>query len=239
MKATTNHDFVLVSQLSCSGEQLAPEVKKRIKERGQLVIPDLIAILEDEALALEGAPGDGWAPIHAATMLGELNAIEAAEPMLRVLSRCDAMEVLYSKVIFVLQSFGPPILEVVLAEYEQMESEDSAYALVDVLAGLGIRDDRIFSILLRTLRLDTAFGAGSLAAYGDPAAIPHLSGALSNCTFDKSGAAFANDDIIDIVAAIEDLGGKLNRKQTQLLKHVHNASALWRKRQFGAARPMT
>src|SRR5918996_4833838 len=111
----TNPTREIVAQLVSAGESLSESVAGAIVRRGDEVIPFLIEILEDEALAQEDAPGGGHAPIHAATILRDLNAPAAIEPMLRVLARCDSMDILYSVVIGALTSLGPPVLEPALA----------------------------------------------------------------------------------------------------------------------------
>jgi hypothetical protein len=54
---------------------------------------ELIAILENETLAMRDAPGRGYVPIHAVELLSALSAVESAESMLQVLSRCDFMDI--------------------------------------------------------------------------------------------------------------------------------------------------
>jgi hypothetical protein len=99
----------------------------------------LVEILEDHALARSDAPGGGYAPIHAARVLRNLEAIE---PMLRVLARCDAMDILYSALTEVLESFGPPVVERALAVRAAVESEDERSAIAKVLSRAGVRDHR-------------------------------------------------------------------------------------------------
>ena len=77
----------LVRLLIDAGEELPPRLHERILTLGPAVIPPLVAMLEDDALSMEEAPGEGWAPIHAADLLGELRKTETVEPMLRRLAR--------------------------------------------------------------------------------------------------------------------------------------------------------
>lgn len=125
-------------------------------------IPALVEILEDDELAQSDAPGGGHVPIHAVTLLADLRATAAIEPMLRVLARCDAMEALYSPLVFALQSFGPLALEPALVSHAAARSKDQRMSAAEVLSGLHARDDRLFQILLRTLGEDVELGAGSL-----------------------------------------------------------------------------
>src|SRR5690348_11911046 len=77
----------LVRLLTQAGQQLPARLREKILGFGPSVIPPLVAILEDEALAAGDAPGEGWAPIHALDLLDELKAPEAIQAMLQVLTR--------------------------------------------------------------------------------------------------------------------------------------------------------
>ena len=168
----TKLNQALIDMLVSSGEQLTDSVSASIVDRGRDVIPDLIAIMIDDELAMSDAPGNGSVPIHAVSLLQRLNAVEAAEPMFQVLSRCDMMDVLYSTLISALESFGAPIIEIALNAYAIAEDSDQRCAIASVLAGIHIRDPRIFSILLHVLQEEVESGACDLGEYGDPAALP-------------------------------------------------------------------
>jgi len=221
--ARTDPNADAVAQLVSAGERLPEPVAEAILRRGREVIPVLVEILEDHALAQGDAPGGGYAPIHAARVLGDLEASEAIESMLRVLARCDAMDILYSTIIEVLESFGPPALEPALAVHAAAESEDQRSAIADVLSRIGVRDHRVLAVLLKMLKDDVELGAGSLAEYGDPAALPHLGAALDRCELDVRGGLLANQDIIELVAAIEELGGALSQDQERKVRAVEAA----------------
>jgi hypothetical protein len=221
--ARTDPNADVVAQLVSVGERLPGPVAEAILRRGREVVPLLIEVLEDHALAQGDAPGGGYAPIHAARVLRDLEASEAIEPMLRVLARCDAMDILYSTLTEVLESFGPPVLEPALAVHAAAKSEDQRSAIADVLSRIGVLDDRILAVLLRTLEDDVELGAGSLAEYGDPAALPHLGAALDGCELDVRGGLLANQDIIELVAAVEELGGALSEDQERKVRAVEAA----------------
>jgi hypothetical protein len=221
--ARANLDADLVAQLVGAGERLAESVGERILSRGRAVIPALVEILKDEGLARDDAPGGGYAPIHAARILGELEAGEAIEPMLRVLARCDPMDVLCSTLIHALESLGGRVLEPALAAHASAESKDQRDAIVSVLSGLEVRDDRILAILLKALEDDTELGAGLLAEYGDLAALPHLGAALDGCELDARGGLLVNQEVIELEAAIEELGGALTKEQKGKVRAVKAA----------------
>jgi hypothetical protein len=221
--ARTDLDADLVAQLVGAGERLAEPVTEQLRRRGRAVIPALIEILEDEDLAQEDARGGGYAPIHAASILGELKAGEAIEPMLRVLARSDPMDILYSTVIRSLVLLGASVLEPALAAHAAAASEDQRTAIAEVLSDLEIRDDRVFTVLLRMLDDDVELGAGLLAEYGDPSALPHLGAALDGFELDDRGGLFVNQEIVELEAAIEELGGALTESQKGKVRAVRAA----------------
>lgn len=63
-------------------------------------------------------------------------------------------------------------------------------------------------------------GAGLLAEYGDPAALPHLGAALDRAVLDDEAGLLGNQDLIELVAAIEDLGGTLSEGQEEKARAV-------------------
>lgn len=221
--ARTSDHADLVAQLVGAGERLAESVTERILRSGRAAIPALVHVLEDEALASSDAPGDGYAPIHAATILGQLEADEAIEPMFRVLARCDAMDILYSTLIHSLSSLGARVLEPALAAHASAGSDDQRAAIANVLSGLQVRDDRVLAILLRMLEGDVELGACLLAEYGDPAALPHLGAALDGCELDARGGLLVNQEVIELEAAIDELGGSLTEQQDRKLRDVKAA----------------
>src|SRR5215212_1283956 len=97
----------LVRLLTQAGQQLPARLKERILAFGPSVIPPLVAILKDETLAADDAPGEGWAPIHAVELLGELKAAEAIEPLLRVLVREEWGTYLHDGALQALPRLGP------------------------------------------------------------------------------------------------------------------------------------
>lgn len=217
-KTKPNQD--LIAKLAKAGERLTESARTSIIDRGSQVIPELIAILQDTRLAMCTAPGAGYLPIHATKLLVALKAVEAVEPMLNALLECDPLDLLYSELIHGLKSFGPPVLESVLSAYAVAKNEEQRGAIAEVLSGLQVNDPRIFSIFLQRLQENVELGACEFAEYGDPAALPHLSAALDKCKLAHRGGMFANQEIIELAAAIEELGGTLTERQARLLQHA-------------------
>jgi len=68
---------------------------------------------------------------------------------------------------------GSAALEPLLQLYPELKPEQQA-ELTFILAGLGVRDPRIYSLLMQVLAAEPGEGAFLLGIYGDPAAIPEL-----------------------------------------------------------------
>jgi len=207
----TDNARSLVRQLIDTGERLPKELRCDILHLGDAGVAALLEILEDEPLAQIDSPGKGWAPIHAAELLGDLRAATAVEPMLCALARTDPLDILHDRVLSSLPKIGAPVVEPALRAAVSADDEvlDS---VVSVLARVGLRDDRILDLLLAQLRRAPAF-ASDLAEYGDPRAIPSLLEALDAFELDESGNPFANHALIEIRCAIEELGGTLTAEQ--------------------------
>jgi len=201
----------IVRQLIDTGERLPKELRSTIFHLGDAGVTTLLDILEDETLAQIDSPGEGWAPIHAAALLGDLRAATAVEPMLRALARTDPLDILHDRVVSSLPRIGAPVVEPALRAAASAD-EEVLDSVASVLARVGLRDDRILDVLLAQLRRVPSF-AGNLAEYGDPRALPSLLEALDAFALDESGNPFANHALIEIRCAIEELGGTLTAEQ--------------------------
>jgi hypothetical protein len=211
----------LVRLLIDAGEEMPARLRERILSLGPAVVPPLIALLEDEALALETAPGEGWAPIHAADLLGELHVVEAVGPMLRRLENDDVGSILRDSVMQALPALGAPALEPILSAHAAATDPLNRMTLAGILAQLGIQDDRIYQILIDELEHDTEPGAMHLADYGDPRAIPLLSAALDAFEpVNSDSDLMANHVVVELEAAIERLGGDLTPEQKQKAQRI-------------------
>lgn len=201
----------LVRQLIDTSEQLPKELRRDILHLGDAAVAALLEILEDETLAQIDSPGKGWAPIHAAELLGDLRAATAVVPMLRTLAQTDPLDILHDRVLPSLAKIGAPVVEPALRAAASAD-QDTLDSIAAVLARVGIHDERILDILLAQLRRVPEL-AGNLAEYGDPNAIPALLEALDAFELVESANPFANHPLIEIRAAIEELGGTLSMEQ--------------------------
>ncbi len=77
------------------------------------------------------------------------------------------------ELIQALLPFGEKAVGPLLSLYEEL-GEEQGSDVAFVLAGLRVRDPRIFEMLLDRLEYDAADGAFCLGLYGDPAARPAL-----------------------------------------------------------------
>lgn len=198
--------------------------KQEILALGAAAIPLLISILTDEELiAVEHTTG-GWAPVHAATLLGELHAeptiTSAIAPMIRILRTTHVDAIVHNNLMVALPKLGALIVEPVLAAYagvtthsSEITADEARESLAHVLADCGVRDERIYDLLV------SRFAAGldptglDLSTYGDPRALPLLIRAYDAMPIVENDVAFANRDLLDLKEAIEGLGGELTVEQ--------------------------
>lgn len=193
---------------------------KIISDHGESLIPDLITLLAEDGLSATTAFGGGWMPVHVVSILKQLKPEIAIKPMLDVLCKCRYYDVLYSDLIIALKSFGAPVLEIALASYVGNKKEDTRGAIAEILAGIGVKDDRILLLLLEQLKAGDPAAFSHLAEYGDSSVLPTLSSLLDNLTIKE------NSEVIELAVAIEVLGGTLSPSQAKLL---HRAKAARRK----------
>ncbi len=203
-----------------AGERLPGDAHRRILTLGPAAIPSLIELLEDAALAGADAPGQGYAPVHAAELLGALGAAEAVEPMLHALARTDTLDLLHDRVIPALRAMGRAVVEPALRAHDASADLEFRGSVRSVLAAAGVKDERIFDLLVDALAEDLTLGAANLAEYGDPRALEPLSRALDEYKVASEEGAFADQDLFEVDAAIEELGGTLTPSQAEKVRRA-------------------
>jgi hypothetical protein len=208
---TADDARIRVRRLIGPGSHLPNQTRHDILDLGLAAVPALLEILADEKLALSESTGDGWAPAHAARLLGELKAEQAVEPMLRTLAGTDPLDVLHDQVLQALPNIGAPALEPALLAYKEANPELQT-SIASVLSRIRVRDERIFEILVAQLRREPGY-AGNMADYGDPRAAPYLREALDKYEPVQGDNPFANHALIELREAIERLGGTLSAEQ--------------------------
>lgn len=197
----------------CRGNKLPARIEAEILDHRDTIVPALVEILRDDRLAAEDAPGDGYAPIHAAHLLGKLGAPEAVEPMIERLRETGFEDILHNALLFALPCLGVAIVEPALRAYAATDDPDFQISLAGALAECGARDDRIYELLLRMLPNETEQAAGCLWRYGDPRALEHLANAFDAFRLERGNRALANQTLIELREAIEQLGGTLTPEQ--------------------------
>jgi hypothetical protein len=226
---------VVVRKLVSVGEKLPASVRDRIVALGPAAVPPLLEIFNDTSLHPEDSPGQGWAPIHAVKLLELLRATEAIDSLISTLAETTFDEIINGRIVQALEAMGQAALEPVLDAYAKDDDRDFRSALSSVLAGLKVKDERIFAILLDELAAEPGFAAGRVAEYGDPRAIPPLVQAFDNYEVKADpDNPLANQDMVEIKAAIEDLGGKLNDIQQARFDRAMKPADEWRAK-FNAA----
>ncbi len=85
----------------------------------------------------------------------------------------NAVEEIPDDVTEAVVALGAPMLEPLLELYAEV-GEENGGEVAFMLAGLGVRDQRILDLLIERLEYEAGDGALSLSLYGDPAAIPHI-----------------------------------------------------------------
>src|SRR5688572_28261247 len=104
----------LVRQVLEHTAKLPPELRADILARGDGAVAPLVELLEDASLALETAPGAGYAPVHAVELLARLKAPEASVPLVRALLRCEPGELLFDALLYGLEELGAAVVPAAL-----------------------------------------------------------------------------------------------------------------------------
>ncbi|WP_052519105.1 SEC-C metal-binding domain-containing protein [Archangium violaceum] len=204
----------LVRQLLEHTETLPESLQAHILARGAEAVEPLVELLLDEPLSYVTAPGEGCTPIHAVRLLARLKTPEAISAMVRRLMRCEPGEVLYDALLYALEELGSAVAPAALEALARARTADERLGLLSVLSRCGVQDERIYAALLVQLQEDPSAGAINLSVYGDPRAIEPLSRVLAaHEVDDDSEDLFANQNIIELQHAIEELGGTLDAAQ--------------------------
>ena len=105
--------------------------------------------------------------------------------------------------------------------YRNNEDPDFDGPLLDVLSGLGHKDEELFQLLIDQLETDTVMGASNLASYGDPRALEGLHKAFDEYQhIDDENSLLMDQPIIELKGAIEALGGQLSSDQERKFEQV-------------------
>ncbi|MFT4978549.1 MAG: hypothetical protein ACI8S6_004459, partial [Myxococcota bacterium] len=152
---------------------------------------------------------------------------------LNALIKGDPSDILFSEVELALTEQGSAASAPVL-DYLQDSPDEQRDRLLSLVARAGVRDERIRDLLIEAMPSNPMLLASAAAQYGDPALLPALSQALDRTPTpdpdpDTFFASFGErQNIVELTAAIEELGGTLSASQQAKSKTVALQIELWR-----------
>ena len=204
-------------RLLIDGVVLSPQSAAEILALGEAAVEPLVAVMVDCRLRDPKGPAGGWAPVHAAQLLGQLFDGRTVEPLLDVLATTNQLSPLRVAVEKALAPLGARLLDPILARLPTAVGE-YRQQLWSLLANAKVRDKRIFVQLLDALAECPEQGAMYLAEYGDPAALPELSRTLD--AYQISLTDDGDHALFELREAIEELGGMLTAAQQTKYEHA-------------------
>ncbi len=198
--------------------QVSDATLERVRAFGPAALPVLMRLVE-EALEEPSMVDADRATDRAVQLLGALQATDAIPLLLRVLDETDGMFALFDEAGEALAAMGPGAVKPLLEAHAASADPEVRRRLEWSLAQLGVRDEGILEVLLAALAEDPDSGATTLAEYGDSAAVPALQEALDRYELGAPGP-LGDHAVIELVAAIEELGGEVSAENLVKLHRV-------------------
>jgi HEAT repeat protein len=152
---------------------------KSILDRGESAVQDLLAFSQEPQ---ENYPVD--LKLVIADVLRALRSPEGIRFYLDLI-RQEPIDV-DDSIVEAMLAFGETAVEPLLQLYEELGEEQGA-DVAFILAGQGVRDERILRLLLDRLEFDVADGAFLLGIYSDPAGRPALEKMLAEIPEEDAG----------------------------------------------------
>ena len=183
------------------------------------VVKHLIHILDSGEYELEDSPGQGWAAIHAAELLGQSRSPAAVPPLLRIAQENDYDAIVYSTALSALQELGEVALPVVLDSMRYSTDLEFKGSLAEPLGYIGKGDERAFRAL-EALYNETNWddermlAVMGLATLGDKRVVEIFKRAL------KSDRDIQPEGIREILGALEELEPEADPAQWAQLKEL-------------------
>ncbi len=206
----------LMKVLLCGKKELSDKQIASVPPFTSEIISQLRLVIHSELYDDEDSEGKGYAPIHAAKLLGQSGSPEAVEPLLFALYRSEPDEILYSQTLFALEALGPLALPGVLDSMQYSDEPDFKLGLAGTLAKIGRDDERAFRALEAyyhetTWEDDRVMAVANLGALDDSRALPLLHRALNDRDITPMG-------VNEVIGAIKDLDPNHNPDELKRLE---------------------
>ncbi|RLC62007.1 MAG: hypothetical protein DRI48_10065, partial [Chloroflexi bacterium] len=175
----------------------------------------LIELATDEYLQWEDSPGEGYAPIRAVQLLGELKAEEAIPTLIDITADAGIETIISDAALHALQEIGLPALEPVLTFMRYSRDVEAKIKLAEMVGAVGEGNEQAYEVLAAVWE-ETAWEDGKcllaypLAQTGGERAVPLIEAALEDPEL---------DDLLDyneVAYALEVLGRELPFKSVDL-----------------------
>ncbi|MFB0538032.1 MAG: SEC-C metal-binding domain-containing protein [Anaerolineae bacterium] len=209
--AVTPPETESLSQRLYEGEQaLTPDLVEQFHSQRETVVPALRRLLYDWALYDTEGSGEGWVPIHAVRLLGELGAEEAIDDLMEVLAESRYEEIIRQTTLEALEQIGPPALPAALDFLRWSRRTGLQGEVAGLIGVIGKEDERAYPAL-RTFFEQTdwdgarTLAVSALALLGDQRAIPLLRSALKERDLQPS-------DVASLAMALGELGVNIERE---------------------------
>jgi hypothetical protein len=210
----------LIGQLIQVGEKLPDDLRRTILAAAPDIVPDLIGLIADALKDDEGTDESlQWAAIHAAELLGKIGDAHAISVLLDCVEQCDSMDYLLNNARLALKEMGEKVIEPCLERYFRSTDDKLRNNMAGIACETGASDERLYRIASETLDRNLTLGANCFYGLGDARAIPLLSAKFDESkVYPDAESPFAGQDLIELKAAIEQLGGALTPEQEQKLE---------------------
>lgn len=176
--------------------------------------------------------------LQAARRLLDLRPPEARLALARCLSGSEPDSLLYEMLAEELPSWGEELVPALLEVLAEVREPRARFGPLEVLSRCGVRDERVYAVLLESLAEDPFEGAMHLSEYGDERAVGPLSAALGVYALaDDVADVFAQQTVIELAHTLEQLGGVLDEPAREkfaaarrLREEWNQMFSRWRKR---------
>ncbi|AWV89064.1 SEC-C metal-binding domain-containing protein [Bradymonas sediminis] len=212
------------------GEALTASARADIVALGTAATPELIRILEDRKLWDDQAPGEGFAPIYAAEILGEIGDPDALDALYVAFRKVDRDAILDDALTDAIRAYGQAAIPAGLRALESWDDPflaDLAFLFselntspanqVEGAEQLGLHDPELhrkaLQVLLKFFIKYPVPGAELLANFGDPVAVDALSVAMDRYIASAKDDPKYRRPIFALADAIKQLGGALRGEQ--------------------------